>query len=279
MSVKVEWPTGKEHTSYSEIATWHDCSFRHKKIYVDNIGEFSVTPHLGFGTSLHAASENFLITRDLDKSLAVKLINEDWEKNGEFYKTGPFPDWASDGFGVKDDWIKRANIILEGLPQFMDRQFPGWKCFKAEEFLYEPIEGQPIKFKGFIDAIIEVEVKGKRLYWIIDWKTCGWGWPSSKKKDFKVQLQLILYKHYWAKKHNIPLSQIRCGFALMKRDAKDSAKAISIVPVSVGPKTIGKGLKVINNHCASVKKGFVLKNRNSCKFCEFENTIHCPPSF
>ena len=47
-------------------------------------------------------------------------------------------------------------------------------------------------------------------YWIIDWKTSGsWGWRRDKKQDLGMTAQLILYKHFWAKKHNIDLKDIR----------------------------------------------------------------------
>ena len=80
-----------------------------------------------------------------------------------------------------------------------------------------------LKFKGFIDGIIKVPKKRGtgHVYWIIDWKTSGaWGWRRDKKQDLGMTAQLILYKHFWAKKHNIDLKDIRCGFILLKRGGK-----------------------------------------------------------
>ena len=74
--------------------------------------------------------------------------------------------------------------------EFLDKEFPGWECFEAEEQLYEPIEDlkEPLSFKGFIDGVLKVPKKrGKgHEYWIIDWKTAGaWGWRRDKKQDEK----------------------------------------------------------------------------------------------
>lgn len=277
----IDWPTGKPHTSYSEISTWVECSYRHYLTYVKKVSlDERMSPHPDFGKGLHAAAEHYLKTREMDKTIAFKIIEQSWIDNGDVFTSGPFPSWAKDKkggntFGVIDDWLKMADNILERLPSWLDEVFPNWEYVQAEEKLYEMIKGQPINFKGFVDGIIKVKIKNKYVYWIIDWKTCGSGWRSEKKRDFNVQLQLILYKHFWSEKHDIPLSQIRCGFVLMKRDVKKPDKALDIIPVSVGPKTVMRGLKVLNNHAKLVKKGFNLKNRNSCTFCEYNGTEHC----
>lgn len=269
------WPTGKQHISFSELATWMDCAYRHKLLNIDKLGEFTESPHASFGTSIHASSEIYLNTRVMDKEPAFKIIRDTWARNPSFVE-GPFPDWSPEGFGVVDDWIKMADRILDEIPAFLDKNFPGWKCKGAEENLYEPIEGQQLRFKGIVDGVLEfIDKRGKLVYWIIDWKTCGWGWRKDQKQDFKKQLQLILYKHFWCKKHGVALKDVRCAFGLLKRDGKPG-KSIELLPVSVGPKTEARGLKVVNNHISAVKRGFFLKNREACRFCEFADTVHCP---
>lgn len=274
---KVDWPTGKPHISYSELSTWMECAYRHKLLYIDDLGTFGDSPHTSFGKAVHDANENYVLTRSMVKEKAFGQIREAWVKNEELFTKGPFPDWSSDGFGEAEDWVKIADRILDDVPAFLDKEFPGWEPFAAEDLLYEPIDGHPLRFKGYIDAILKVpDKKGKKfIYWLIDWKTCGWGWGKDKQRDFRIQLQLILYKHFFAKKHGIDPKDIRCAFVLLKRDAKPG-KSLGIVPVSVGPTTDAKGLKVINNHVSAVKRGLFLKNRSSCRFCEFDGTPHCP---
>ena len=75
-------------------------------------------------------------------------------------------------------------------------------------------------------------------------------------------------------RNNIDLKDIRCGFVLLKRGGKPG-KVCELVTVSVGPKTYEKGLKLMRNMIKTVRKGMYLKNRNSCKYCQFYQTSHC----
>ena len=86
--------------------------------------------------------------------------------------------------------------------------------------------------------------------------------------------QLILYKHFWARKHNIPLNDVRCGFILLKRGGKPG-NVCDLVKVSAGPKSIEKGLKIMRSMIKNVQKQFSLKNRNSCTYCPYKDTQHC----
>jgi hypothetical protein len=274
------FPTGKKHVSFSEIKEWAECSWRHKLAKIDKIDMFEPSPYLGFGTAVHEGCENMLEGKDLDKDKLLNDIRNDFKKHGfdDPEWVAKQPDWykKSSDVGV-EKWCEWAENMWAEVPGYLDREFPGWETVKAEEDLYEDIEGKHIKFKGFIDAIIKVPKKrGVGFnYWIIDWKTAGaYGWRRDKKEDFKMQAQLVLYKHFWAKKHNIPLKDIRCGFILLKRGAKPG-KVVDIVTISVGPKTLEKGIKIMNNMITSVSNGMYLKNRNSCKFCPYENTEYC----
>lgn len=275
-----KFPTGKPHISFSEIKEWAECSWRHKLAKIDKIDIFEPSPFLDFGTAVHEGCENILEGRDLNKKKLITDIRVSFEKNGF-----DNPDWVekqpgwykkSSNVGV-DKWCQWAENMWAEVPDYLDKEFPGWESVRAEEELYEDIDGKPVKFKGFIDGIIKVPKKrGEGYnYWIIDWKTAGaYGWRKNKKQDFLMQAQLILYKHFWSEKHNIPLSDIRCGFILLKRGGKEG-NVCDIVPVSVGPKTLQRGIKLMNNMIASVSNGMFLKNRNSCMFCPFENTEHC----
>ena len=228
---------------------------------------------------VHEGCESLLETKKVDRDKILKVMKESWQKAGfenpvwyskqpGWYKHEPVTTWES--------W---ANSMWDEVLTFLDKELPGWECFKAEEQLYEAIEdlNKPLTFKGFIDGVLKVPKKrGKGYeYWIIDWKTAGaWGWRREKKQDLGMTAQLILYKHFWAKKHGIPLKDIRCAFILLKRGAKPG-KVCDIVKVSVGPKTYEKGLKLMRNMIKTVRRGMFLKNRHSCKFCPYENTEHC----
>jgi len=254
------FPTRKGHVSFSEVKNWSECPWRHKLLYIEKKGTFEGNVHTFFGTAVHESCESFIKTKKMKPEIAVNMIRKEWKENG---------------FDDVESWCESAERILSEVPSFLDETFPGWEPYDAEEQLFESIDNHDLKFKGFIDAILKVPGKnGKFLYWILDWKTTSWGWSPFKKRDFIVSSQPRLYKVFWSKKHNIPESQVRTGFVLLKRSAKDG-KRCELVTVSVGPKSRTKSLKIVDNMIKSVKKGVFLKNRLSCKYCEFKDTSDC----
>jgi hypothetical protein len=169
--------------------------------------------------------------------------------------------------------VESAKNCLEALPIFLDSEFPGWKSVAAEHALYESIEGLDFgKFKGYIDSIIELP-NGKHV--ILDWKTAGpRGWSQDKKQDFLVQAQLILYKHYWMRLTGKPSREVSTSFILLKRNTKPKS-AIGRVEVSSGPTSVENANKMVLSMVKGMESGLALKNRYSCKYCEFANTQHC----
>jgi len=275
-----DFPTGKKHVSFSEIKEWAECSWRHKLAKIDKIDMFEPSPYLGFGTAVHEGCENMLEGKDLNKDKLLNDIRNDFKKHGfdDPEWVAKQPGWykKSSNVGV-EKWCEWAENMWAEVPSYLDKEFPGWETVKAEEYLYEEIEGKPVKFKGFVDAIIKVPKKRGEgySYWILDWKTAGaYGWRRDKKQDFKLQAQLVLYKYFYSKKYSIELKDIRCAFILLKRGGK-IGNIVDIVPVSVGPKTLEKGIKLMNNMITSVSNGMFLKNRNSCKFCTYQDTEYC----
>jgi hypothetical protein len=199
---------------------------------------------------------------------AENEIRDAFEKNGS--------TWYEQGHPHVDTWVDWAKTGLSALPLYFDEIFGEWEAVEAEEYLYEDIEGKDIKFKGFIDAVIKTkDKKGKEIYWIIDYKTAPkYGWRREKKQDILMTAQLILYKHFWSRKHSVPLKDIRCGFILLKRGSKPD-RVCELVTVSVGPKTLSRGLKMMNSMISSVRRGLFLKNRGSCRWCQYKDTEHC----
>ena len=254
--------TGKGHVSFSEINIWRECTFRHKLKYINKIALDKPSEYLGFGTAIHAACENYLKTRVMNVDIALNIIKEEWEK----YK-----------FYDRLKWNLIAITILESVPAFFDKQFPNWEYFSAEELLLENIENHDnVSFKGYIDGVIKTTDKNdKPKWWIIDYKTCSWGWPRKKKQSAAVASQLVYYKHFWAKKQNINLKDIKCAFILMKRNGK-KGKCCELVPISSGQQRSQQALKVIDNMIHSMSNKIFLKNRDACRWCEYKDTEHCP---
>jgi hypothetical protein len=223
---------------------------------------------MDFGTAVHSACENFLKTKVMDAKVFLKKLFELWKLHEplspEAYTAESFKQFAKEG-----------KAILPEIPSWLDETFPGWEYVDAEHQLYEPIVGQPHAFKGFIDCVIRTPgPRGKMLVWVLDFKTCSWGWQGSKKNDPNVIAQLVLYKNFWSVKTGTDTKDVRCGFILLKRAAKEG-KHCELVTSSVGEVTTRRSLNVINDMLRSVKNGVAVKNRNSCKYCDYHLTEHC----
>jgi len=271
------FPTNKPHISFSEVKTWKECSWRHKLVYVDKIDVFEPSPFLDFGTAIHEGCESLVEKKLPDRTKLILDIRNAWEKHGfdDLTWVEKQPGWYK--YHHCDEWIDWANNMWDDVPRFLDEEFPEWETVAAEEELYEEIEDSDIKFKGFIDAIIKVpKQKGQGfVYWILDWKTANsYGWRREKKQDILMTAQLILYKHFWARKHDIPLKDVRCGFVLLKRGGSPG-NMCDLVKVSAGPVVMARALKIMRSMLKMVRKKFNLKNRNSCTFCPFKDTEHC----
>ncbi len=272
----MNFPTEKPHISFSEVKTWKECPYRHKLAYIDKIDLGSPSPYLDFGTNVHEGCENFLNTGEVPKEKLLQNIRDAWEEHGF-----DDPDWVKKQpkwykYHPVEEWCEWASNMWDDVPSFLDENFPGWERVSAEEMLYENIESQEIKFKGYIDAIIKVPRKnGTYKYWILDWKTAkSYGWDKRKRRDFMIQAQLVLYKHYWATKNNIPLKDVGCAFVLLKRGGKPG-NMCGILKISAGPKALEQANKMVTSMIKNVRKGFFVKNRMSCTFCDYKNTEYC----
>lgn len=260
-------PTGKPHISFSEVKLWKECSYRHNLVHVKKIDVFKPSPILDFGTSVHSACENYLLTKQMDASIAHKAMEKAWERNKDY------PEFTVESLAKAK---QEAALILQEVPDFLDREFPDWQVVDAEHQLYEAVESQPHAFKGFIDGVIKAKGKrGETIYWILDWKTTQRGWFREKRSDEMVKAQLALYKNFWCKKNpHVPFKDVRCGFVLLKKAAK-VGEHCELFTVSLGEAPIKRSLKVVNNMLTSVKRGISIKNRDACTYCEFKDTEHC----
>lgn len=260
-------PTGKPHVSFSEVKLWKECSYRHQLFHVKKLDFSKPSPILEFGTAVHSACEHYLLNREMIPKIAFDALEAAWKKHE-----------GKDDFTQEtlDKCKSDTAIILAEVPEFLDREFPGWEVVDAEHQLYEAVEGHPHAFKGFIDGVIKAKGKrGEDLYWIIDWKTSQRGWFREKRSDEMVKAQLALYKNYWCQKNpNVPFKDVRCGFVILKKTAK-AGDHCELFTVSLGEVPVKRSLKVVSNMITSVKKGVSIKNRDACQWCEYKNTEHC----
>jgi len=282
----------KKHVSFSELRTWLDCPYQHKLTYIDKIElEDNESHYLDYGSILHNTIEAWLNGGPLDIDDCETKLRAAWAEKGfdspkyiqRLTENAEAARWKYKHSDLEEH-VSWARNTLSGLPEWMDEQFGDWECVSAEEQLYEPTEhelnGEQFNFKGFIDAIIlsrKADKRGKikEKYWIIDWKTArAGGWSIQKQQDLKTWGQLAFYKKYWSLREEKPLKDIGCAFVLLRKTAKPG-RSLSRLDVSVGPKTIEKVDKKLASFVASRTSEMALKNRFSCRFCDYRGTEHC----
>lgn len=256
-------PTGKQHISFSELATWMECPYRHKLAYVDGLSTFKGNEHTVFGTHVHAGCESFLNSRTMNVQDVLDAISATWDERS---------------FSNKDTWVEQARGILEEVPGWMDEAFPGWSLLGAEQLLYEGLDhvGHPdVSWKGYVDAaIMHKDKRGKDIVRIMDWKTTAWGWRQDKLRDFKTNAQAAAYKIFWSRKYDVAMKDIRANFVLLKREGKPGARC-QLIDVSVGEKTETRVNETIAKMLRALKARHWVKNKTSCRFCEFNASQHC----
>jgi len=173
---------------------------------------------------------------------------------------------------MKKQVVGLFELILPTLDDYFEDK-GGWTLVGAEESLMEGIPDSRVEgynFKGFIDVILK---DGNGHYHIIDWKTCSWGWDARKKNNTLYVRQLVLYKHYYAKKHGLSPRTISTHFGLIKRTAKKGR--VEIFRVTSGERKTKNSLDFLSKALYNIKRGRRIKNRLSCKYCPYYETEHC----
>ena len=275
--LKKDFDKVRETVSFTELSNWVECAWRHKLKYLNGIEmeEDGPSIHTEYGQVMHDALEYFLKERTFEPFDDIRA------------KLKAMLDPLSESALKKQDpeqFIASIEPVLQQVPAFMDSTFgTEWEFYAAELPLFEPVDNEPTKtFKGFVDAMFTVPKpatsttikRNPKELWIIDWKCSGSFWSANKVKE--KQLQLVLYKHYVAKKLGIDPRDIRTGFVILKRSVNPSKNGnIRLEEVNINSNTMLAATQQLSKFFNSVRKGFFTKNRNSCKFCVYKGTKHC----
>jgi len=255
------------HISYSEVKNWSECTWRHKLLYIDRVIVRQGNEHTAFGTSVHETVENMLLGK-----IENPYTYFDKVFTGELRKIGLEED-SELASGMRTQIVGLFEEVVPALNEYFASK-GGWEVFATEEALKEPITETKIMnydFKGFIDLVLK---DGNGHYHVIDWKTCSWGWHARKKNDILFTRQLVLYKYYYSKKHNLNPRVISTHFGLLKRTSKKSR--VELFRVTSGERKTKNSLDFLNKALYNITNKRYIKNRLSCKYCPFIETEHCP---
>ena len=249
------------HISFSALKDWNFCAWYHKLTRIDGIGKFQGNAYTAFGNAIHEVCEK-------------KLLNEEIDENDHFIRS--FERFL-DGLPEKQDsklveqMRSQGKEIIPEIDDALKDYFGEYEVVGSEISLEEDIEDEDVyHFVGYIDGVVKTS-DGK--YHIFDWKTCSWGWDARKKNDPMVTYQLTLYKYFFARKMGIDPAMIETHFALLKRTAKKNR--VEFFRVTSGPRKTNNAVKLLNKALYNIKKERYIKNRLSCKKCDFCKTEHC----
>jgi len=211
----------KKSISYSQFALWEQCPYSWKLTYVDKAIPFTDNIYTMFGTAMHEVLQEYLKVMYSESIVEADklLLNEELEdrmkktfmeirqKNGgeDFCTKKDMVEFYNDGLKIIDFFKKKRN-------QYFSKR--GYELIGIETALNYDLPNN-LKFRGFIDLIIKDTVRNRIK--IIDIKTSTWGWNKYQKADKNKTDQLLLYKQFYSKQHDIPMDRIDVEYFIVKR--------------------------------------------------------------
>ena len=253
------------HISYSELKIWAECPRKHKLLYIDKLKGFTGNEFTAFGSSIHALCEN-IVQELIQESEYDDFFDEHFDR-----ELGQLTETREE---LVEQMREQAKIITPQIMPSVRKHFDDFEVFSVEEKLYEKINDLSLDkstFKGYIDLVIKTS-DGK--YHVIDWKSCSWGWNRDKRNSKLITYQLTLYKKFFCQKHDIDPELVETHFALLKRTAKKDN--VEIFRVTSGPRKMANATELLQKALINIDRKMYIKNRLSCKGCEFYKTEVCP---
>ena len=249
------------HISFSALKDWNFCAWYHKLTRIDKIRGFTGNAFTAFGNAIHDVCEKKLLKEEIEEESYFL------ERFEHFLGTlDEEPDQK-----LVSDMRTQGKAILPEIEDALEDYFGEYEVLGSEIPLDEPIEDEDeYIFKGYIDGVIATP-DGK--VHIFDWKTCSWGWDAKRRSAPMTTYQLTLYKYFFARKMGIDPKGIETHFALLKRTSKKDK--IEFFRVTSGPRKTENATKLLKKALYNTKNKRYIKNRMSCKSCDFNKTEHC----
>ncbi len=278
--------------SYSQYNQWVTCPHKWKLNYIDGLGEYTDSIHTLFGTSMHEVLQTYLTVMyndtikmadalPLDEMLLHRMktnYTQIMERNGgevfceqedmeEFYVHGlTILEWFKK---KRNMYFSKKNYELVGIEVPIEYELPN-----------------KIKFIGYMDVVLHDTFRDR--YKIIDIKTSTMGWNKWAKADKNKTDQLLLYKQFYGKQHDIPLDKIDVEYFIVKRKLYEKVefpqRRVQTFTPANGTPSINK---VMNNLNKFINESFIdgeynlehtyikQPSKKNCRFCEFNQTEHC----
>ena len=278
--------------SYSQYTQWVTCPYKWKLNYIDELSEYTDSIHTLFGTSMHEVLQTYLTVMyndtikmadalPLDNMLLHRMktnYTQIMERNGGevFCEQEDMEEFYNHGLLILEWFKKKRNMYFSK---------KNYELVGIEV----PIEyelSNNIKFIGYMDVVLHDTFRDR--YKIIDIKTSTMGWNKWAKADKNKTDQLLLYKQFYGKQHDIPLDKIDVEYFIVKRKLYENVdfpqRRVQTFTPANGTPSINK---VMNNLNQFLDESFIegeynvehtyikQPSKKNCRFCEFNQTEYC----
>jgi hypothetical protein len=284
-------PPERDRISYSEWQLFRTrCEWRWFLAYGQGLRVNDESADLSMGTAVHTAVENLLSKKiPLEEVLTIfrSEIDSFYEKLQPygFITYGPLRPLVEGApvdrqydpdvlYSVGEAIIRHIGTI----PEFRDGT-----VVSMEYKLEEPIERRdaPINFKGFVDCILTLKNgRNQTVMYVMDFKTCKWGWPKSKQDDPNVRAQILIYKHMICKKTGVDPKLVRTYFVLLKKTPAKNAPPVELIKISSSERDVAQAIEAMQSDITKMRVGVYETNPTDCVkpwgVCPFHETRWCP---
>ena len=279
----------KKSISYSQFSLWDKCPYMWKLSYVDKLSVFTDNIYTLFGTSMHEVLQEYIRVmytqsiKEADELYLEEQLEDRLKKNfleimkknsgEEFCTKNDMVEFYEDGLKILDYFKKKRN-------QYFSKR--GYELIGIETALDYGLP-KNIKFRGYIDLIIKDTVRNRIK--IIDIKTSTMGWNKYQKADKNKTDQLLLYKQFYSKQHDIPMDRIEVEYFIVKRKLYENMdfpqKRIQTFTPANGKPSINKvirRLELFMDDCFTDDGEYrddhtynKLPSKKNCRWCDFRD--------
>ena len=263
----------QDNISYSTLMNFKKCGHFYKLTVIDNLGKFESTLDTILGTLLHKYV-GLVVSNQLSSEVASATFTRTWLKLGGIYDK----HINHERYDIQKLNLAGVNILKTVKASF-EKNVPGYALISLEESIEKRLrvkinDKHRQFFKGFIDFIIRV---GDKIV-IVDFKTCGSLYYFKKKIDKYKEMQLVLYKHFYAKLMGIEEKDVETYFVTLEKNYKVK-EPVQFISVTAGNVKINNHLKILDNALGAINRQDFIKNRANCiddfGTCVFYDTLHC----
>ena len=283
--------------SYSQLSMFNECPKKWSLQYREGHKQFTSSIHTVFGTALHEVLQHYLTVMyeksivEADKINTSEMLEEtlreeykkQYKSNNKQHFSSPeeLREFYEDGVEIIREFSKRKG-------KYFSKR--GWHLVGCEiPVKVTPHPQKPnLLLQGYLDVVMYHEPT--QTFKIIDIKTSKSGWNKTLKSDENKQLQLVLYKKFFAELYNIPVEKIEVEFFIVKRKLYKSEDFVirriqTFTPPS-GKVKMNRVTKSLNDFIngAFGKDGYLDKDHQptphkNCHWCPFNKTHLCSATY